>query len=29
MNKILDMLEPSQVASYQLAKKYGAEAVAK
>jgi hypothetical protein len=29
MSKILDMLEPSQVASYQLAKKYGAEAVAK
>jgi hypothetical protein len=29
MGKILDMLEPSQVASYQLAKKYGAEAVAK
>jgi len=29
MTKILDMLEPSQVASYQLAKKYGAEAVAK
>ena len=29
MNKILDMLEPSQVASYQLAKKYGADAVAK
>jgi hypothetical protein len=29
MGKILDMLEPAQVASYQLAKKYGAEAVAK
>jgi hypothetical protein len=29
MTKILDMLEPSQVASYQLAKKYGADAVAK
>ena len=29
MQKILDMLEPSQVASYQLAKKYGADAVAK
>jgi hypothetical protein len=29
MTRILDMLEPSQVASYQLAKKYGAEAVAK
>jgi len=28
MNKILDMLEPSQVASYQLAKKYGPEAAA-
>lgn len=27
MNKILDMLEPSQVASYQLAKKYGAQTV--
>jgi hypothetical protein len=28
MAKILDMLEPSQVASYQLAKKYGPEAAA-
>ena len=28
MSKILDMLEPSQVASYQLAKKYGPEAAA-
>jgi hypothetical protein len=28
MTKILDMLEPSQVASYQLAKKYGPEAAA-
>jgi hypothetical protein len=28
MNKILDMLEPPQVASYQLAKKYGPEAAA-
>ena len=28
MNKILDMLEPSQVASYQLAKKYGPQAAA-
>ena len=26
MTKILEMLEPSQVASYQLAKKYGPEA---
>jgi hypothetical protein len=28
MSKILEMLEPSQVASYQLAKKYGPEAAA-
>jgi hypothetical protein len=28
MNKILDMLDPPQVASYQLAKKYGPEAAA-
>jgi hypothetical protein len=28
LNKILDMLEPSQVASYQLAKKYGPQAAA-